>query len=414
MRILVLRQIRQNSVDDIYHHTDYLNYEFVRGTNVGNKLWLMGLVSSISTPDNQIDFLEDTMDTDYINANYDICIKPEANIFSKRFAHYMEKHIEIFGEVNIPIYVIACGVQASSYDELTELIDCIGDISKRFIRSIYRTGGEFCLRGYFTKEFFDRLGFSSAVVTGCPSMYQYGRGFRLDYNHVHVENFKPALNWGGRITPLKKIIGYQNSEFFDQGNYYDIIYRVYQGSAIEFIKKYGVLIAELLQNDRLKLFVDLQDWADYLKLECFSFSCGSRIHGSIMPILMGIPAVIYPIDSRTQEMAEYFDIPMISKHDLKKKDLYEIYLDTNYKRFNDSFSKKYDIYEKFLIERGIVKKANTVSLLNNKKSRINTDRLDYVKSIQANNSTVLEEIENKQVVYRIIDYAKEKYINLRR
>lgn len=85
MRILVLRQIRQNSVDDIFHQTDYLNYELSRGVNVGNKLWLMGLVSSISTPENQIDFLEDYMDADYINANYDACIKPEANIFSKRF-----------------------------------------------------------------------------------------------------------------------------------------------------------------------------------------------------------------------------------------------------------------------------------------------------------------------------------------
>ena len=182
MRILILRRIQQNSVDDIYHHTDYLNYELIRGANVGNKLWLMGLVSSISTPENQVDFIEDTMSADYINSNYDICIKPEANIFSKRFSHFMETHIEKYSKITIPIYVIACGVQASSYDELSELVESIGDISKRFIRSIYQTGGEFCLRGYFTKEFFDRLGFSSAVVTGCPSMYQYGRDFHLDYN----------------------------------------------------------------------------------------------------------------------------------------------------------------------------------------------------------------------------------------
>lgn len=117
------------------------------------------------------------------------------------------------------------------------------------------------------------------------------------------------------------LIRYQHSEFFDQGNYYDIIYRVYQGSAKEFIKKYGLLIAQLLQDNRLKLFVDLQDWADYFKYKKFSFSCGSRIHGSIMPILMGVPAVICPIDSRTQEMAEFLDIPIISKHELKKKRL---------------------------------------------------------------------------------------------
>lgn len=85
MRILILRHIEKNSMDDIAHKTDYAQYEWVKATNVGNKLWLMGLISTISTPENQIDFLESYMDADYINANYDICIKPEANIFLRDF-----------------------------------------------------------------------------------------------------------------------------------------------------------------------------------------------------------------------------------------------------------------------------------------------------------------------------------------
>ena len=67
MKILILRHIEKNSVDDIFNKTDYRKYEIIRGTNVGNKLWLMGLVSSVSTDDNQIDFLTDEMTTDYIN-----------------------------------------------------------------------------------------------------------------------------------------------------------------------------------------------------------------------------------------------------------------------------------------------------------------------------------------------------------
>lgn len=179
MRILILRHIARNSMDDILNKTDYRKYEWIRATNVGNKLWLLGLISTISTPENQIDFLESPMDTDYINANYDICIKPEANIFSPRFREGMERHVARYKDVRIPIYVISCGAAAKSYDELDDLCTAIREPATMFIKSVYNTGGEFCLRGYFTKEMFDRLGFHDAVVTGCPSMFQLGRNLQV-------------------------------------------------------------------------------------------------------------------------------------------------------------------------------------------------------------------------------------------
>ena len=373
----------------------------------------MGLVSSITTPDNQIDFLEEYMDSDYINANYDICVKPEANIFSKRFAHYMEEHIEKYSEIKIPIYVIACGLQADSYDDIDGLIGEIGDVSSRFIRSVYNTGGEFCLRGYFTKEFFTRLGFHSAVVTGCPSMYQFGREFKVDYSHVNAECFRPALN-GQRIKLLKKqLYHYQNSQFFDQSVYFAVLYGQFMGDDKSFIKKYGYLVAKLLRENRLNLFIDLQDWADYLKYKEFNFSCGSRIHGNIMSILMGIPAAVCPIDTRTREMAEFFDIPTVSERDLKKKDLYEIYLNTTYDLFNRSFADKYDAYERFLIERGIVKKANTNSLLRREMNLINIDRLKCIDTLKTDNAKVLDVIEKKKVIYQLYDFLKEMYIGIK-
>ena len=147
MRILVLRHIEKNSMDDIFHQTDYPSYEWIKATNVGNKLWLMGLISTISTPENQIDFLESYMDADYINSNYDICIKPEANIFSPRFQRGMERHVENYKGVRIPIYVIACGAAAKTYDELDGLCSSIREPATAFIKSVYETGGEFCLRG---------------------------------------------------------------------------------------------------------------------------------------------------------------------------------------------------------------------------------------------------------------------------
>lgn len=414
MRILILRNVGPNSMDDIYHQTEYLNYEWIKSTNVGNKLWLMGLVSSISTSENQIDFLESYMDADYINANYDICIKPEANIFSPRFIGGMERHVDRYDKVTIPIYVIACGAAAKSYDELDELCVSIKEPATRFIKSIYKSGGEFCLRGYFTKEMFDKLGFHDAVVTGCPSMYQFGRKFTVDDRKVSKDNFKPALN--GMIELCKKPLSdYSKSEFFDQGLFYPVLYHESVYNVKEYINTFGIKSIELINDNRLNLLIDMQDWMDYLIANDFNFSCGSRIHGNIMPIISGIPAAICPPDSRVREMAEFFDIPMISDKDLKKKDLYEIYLNTSYKKFNKTFAQKYDAYEKFLIERGIVKAANQNGILNRDRLNVSEQRLKDIDNLKRTdlNRKRLNQINKHRIGYCLYERGRKIAISLK-
>lgn len=402
MRILILRHIEKNSMDDIFHQTDYARYEWIKATNVGNKLWLMGLISTIATPENQIDFLESYMDADYINANYDICIKPEANIFSVRFIDGMKRHTERYKDVKIPIYVIACGAAAKSYDELDILCASIRDPASEFIKSVYNTGGEFCLRGYFTKEMFDRLGFHDAVVTGCPSLFQLGRNLRVSEDKVSRDCFKAALN--GTIGLVEKTMKKNpNSVFIDQGLFYPILYAddFVQNDKTS-VKLYGSFGIKMLQQNRVKLWIDLQDWADYLLSQEFSFSCGGRIHGNIMPILCGIPAAICPPDARVREMAEFYEIPMISESDLRKRDLYDIYADTDYSVFNKNISSKFDAYEAFLKERGIVRRVNDISMLRVDPSAVDENHLEEMqKAVQT---------ENIQALYNRVSKNKGLFI----
>lgn len=94
-----------------------------------------------------------------------------AIITSVGYVFLMETLAERFRRIRIPVYVIACRIQASGYDQLSEIVCALNGPASRFISRVYDTGGEFALRGSFTKEFFDKLGFPSAVVTGCPSLY---------------------------------------------------------------------------------------------------------------------------------------------------------------------------------------------------------------------------------------------------
>ncbi len=202
-KILIHMDISKHGEYDIFSTPDRaLFYQHVQNIrtgdcpNTGNKLWFQAIISEISTGENQLEYLERNMTSDYINTTYDMVVAPMANIFSADYADMLDKLADKFSQIKIPVYVIACGVQAGSYDELESLCDSIREPATRFISTIYRTGGEFALRGYFTKEFFDRLGFKSAVVTGCPSLYQMGRNLTVTIPKSRKDkaDFKPLFN----------------------------------------------------------------------------------------------------------------------------------------------------------------------------------------------------------------------------
>lgn len=373
-RVLIWRRFTPGSELDIFHPTDYSGlYDRVKNEwngqsqNWGNRLWFQGIYSAVDTGENTYDFLPDVIDPDRINQEYDFIILSLANIFCSEYTYGLRNYTEAFEKIRIPVYVIACGVQADSYDDLNQVIASVGEESKQFMRAIYNTGGEFALRGYFTKEFFDRLGFSSAVVTGCPSLYQVGPDFQVSQEKKAHSQLRPVFN--GTIKPFSELLtAYPDSVFMDQC---DFFYPLYQPDYLkntdlrfkmQFFDRYGIPAARFLSEGRIMMIADMNDWSHYLKDNQFNFAFGSRIHGTIMSILSGIPATIAVHDSRTREMAEFFDIPNCfspKSHVFSEDELLACYDRMDYTSFNQSFREKYIAYERFLKDHGIVKCINT-------------------------------------------------------
>lgn len=370
-KILIHINIVEYGEYDIFHSTNYeALYNVIcskrKGDcpNFGNRLWFQGLISEIQSRENIIDYYDYSMTKEYINENYDLIIAPMANIFSVNYSELLESLAEKFTDIKIPVYVIACGIQAKSYTDLGMLCKVLHGPATRFIDTIYKTGGEFALRGYFTKEFFDRLGFSSAVVTGCPSLYQIGKNIKIQKGKKDIK-LKPLIN--GNLMDYNKVVDvYSDVEFFDQHQFYHELYDTKfasQGCDFstlkQFVKKYGLEELKWLCENKIKLIPDMNDWRAYLIYKEFNFSFGKRIHGTIMPILAGIPAVLDVCDSRTREMAEFFDIPYLLPGEYKKyNSLDEIYEWMDYDKFNKTFAKKYDAFELFLRKCGIVENIN--------------------------------------------------------
>lgn len=380
--------------------------------NFGNKVWMQGLVSEITTDGIMYDLAYTSTSPEQINENYDAVILPMANIFHKGWIPWLEARASYIEQIIIPVFVIACGIQIKYYDEMDQLIINVEKPARRFIESIYSSGGEFGLRGEVTKDFFDRLGYHSAVVTGCPSLFQMGREFRVDNHKVSRKDFKSAIHGDVKTLGLtRKSIA--SSDYIDQGSFGHLLYDpdyllnnpVDDYHIRKLIRKRGLPFVKSIANDRIRLFADLQQWMNYYKESEISFSYGSRIHGTIMPILSGVPSMLYACDMRTEEMADYFDIPFIKPSNKTSRDLYDLYCETDYTKFNETYAQKYDIFEGFFVSHGLCSKLNQNNVfLNYDQSSPMPERMN-----QDYRSLLKKQIEKKRVIWSVYQF----YDNIR-
>lgn len=290
-----------------------------------------------------------------INERFECVIILPANIFGSYAMKFFVPHfIKYFSKIKVPIYVIGAGAQ-SNIDYSFEFLEKYGKLIKEFVSAVANTNGKIGLRGYFTAECLEKLGFNEDVfdVIGCPSLFQNGRNLKVDT--PHQEHLKIAFN-GNRMLRKsfykKYFEEYSVSIFVCQDELYKFLYCPNEINRKDLKNIKMKHIENLLQNNRVKLYCNYQSWAKDLQNQKINFSFGTRIHGNIVPILSNIPAVVEVVDSRTRELTEYFDIPSIITSD-NIYNIEEIYNNISYKNFNENFPKKFDKFKKFMNSCGL-------------------------------------------------------------
>lgn len=412
----------------IFDNTDYsILYDLLlkerngNCPNWGNKVWFEGIVSEISTPYIEYEFKNTEMTPEEINDRFDGVLMPCANIFSVEFMDEMVRLTKVFDRLKVPVYVISCGLQLDKMENMDALVSKIQKVSARFIDTVYKTGGEFCLRGYITKEFFDKLGFPQAVVAGCPSLYQMGRNIIVNKSEVERTKFKAVVNsqnYHLNTKFYKSIFDeYKGSIYIDQDHYYRYLYQpdYFDNSSfatkemIKRIKDKGLLGLELVSDKRLLLFADIPNWIKYLQNSDYNFSFGARIHGNITSILSGIPAMVHICDCRTREIAEYYNIPTITDDELnREKDIYDIYEKLDYSRFNQKFPELFDKYENFLRKCDLVEDINQKNIFIDMPSNHNGELPHVV------NQKYLDIMNDKITMHKAIYTAVDSSFNFYR
>lgn len=393
-KALLYIDINEKNDRDIYEPTNYFN---LKGhyrrlpSNSGNKLWLSAVEQYILQDEIEYEYLTEELTEEYINERYEYILFPTANLLDPRSEglDLLEKYASSFEKIKIPIFVIGIGAQAMSYEDIDTISKKLVGSGTRFIKSVYETGGQFGVRGYFTKEVLDRLGFRDAKVIGCPSMYSMGRNLKITNTKTDVTDFRTVINGDTNLLASKYISDvfdkYKNTTYIDQETFSELLYDSFveekllplnSFGLLELVSRYSEEGLRLFAQDKVKLFYDIPIWKKYLVENNFSFSFGKRIHGNIISILCGIPAHIVCIDSRVREMAEFYNIP----HSLNIEediDLYNLYLKTDYTEFNRTFESKYDNFKLFFEENGIANNIDDASAYLRKIESINYESPQY-------------------------------------
>ncbi|WP_299950173.1 polysaccharide pyruvyl transferase family protein [Hyphomonas sp. BRH_c22] len=311
----------QGSFERLYH---------VVGKNTGNLLFTNAVWNQIEGPKERVSF---DFDPDKLNERLNALVIPAANWLSPTvdFGH-MAGLVE---RLTIPVVLIGLGAQDIGYSGAIN----IPEGTARLVKAVAERSISISARGEYSKQILNSLGVRNVTVTGCPSLYHDFRRFspppskpriRVDRGLIH------STRYSATYVPFARTDSVNRQLFrFACSKQLDILY---QSEPEEMALLAGFTVAEDI-DDRmrglLREIYDARDWDSLVKywqehgkvyydvgawsnsLDAYDYVLGTRLHGTIMALNSGVPAMLVHHDSRTREMAEFAAIPSISADQLR-------------------------------------------------------------------------------------------------
>lgn len=329
------------------------------GDNIGNMLFAYSMFRTLMLEDTQIDSYRKPIVSEYefINEEYDAFVMPLANAFRPGFMSYLNRLTKLIKKLNIPCVVTGCGLQAPADVSMEDGYPFDEDV-KEFVKAVLDKSAAIGVRGEITAEYLKKLGFGSSVVEviGCPSMFMNGRALPetkkkkklskksiICYNeHKNFEKFHRFLTKNKKKYPEHYLMTQETAE----------LELLYAGVALPknriAAKDYPKDITHPdYAAGRMRSFVNVPTWREFMSQADFSY--GTRIHGNVAAIQSGIPAFIFPADSRVRELAEYHELPNMLIGDMPLNlTLEEIYEETDFSIIHKNHAKRFDHFIDFL------------------------------------------------------------------
>lgn len=185
---------------------------------------------------------------------------------------------------------------------------------KAFVAAVLDRAPSIGVRGEFSQSYLRSLGFRDVEVIGCPSMFLNGDSLQVAKNNDSLTPMaRVAINLSPDVPGLGRLVAAHLE------SYPKLVYIPQDLDSLALLllgdtplgggnEDFPLSLSHpLFRQDRVRFFIDAWPWIDYLR--DFDFAFGTRIHGNIAALLAGTPAYVLAHDSRTLELARYFQIP---------------------------------------------------------------------------------------------------------
>lgn len=295
--------------------------------NTGNSyitysiLKTLGIPTSLRKESHISNIWQDPLpDPGYINGNFNICLFTLQDQFQCELPSYIKQErldeiTSFLKKIKTPVVSYSLGTNFSMTQTLGKNIipKKTNVIAKGFhgiLKELSDKTESIGIRGHITEEALSSIGIKNTTIIGCPTYFENGQKQKIIKKEF--SDSSPILGTGLFSTKELNPIYYigqsekitlkicHGSNYLPQ-DIYDIYANAYPGYANNFIKA--------IQSGRVKAFCNMDEWKEYIKSQKIELSVGTRVHGSIVAMNTGIPAICTAGDSRATEMCSYLGIP---------------------------------------------------------------------------------------------------------
>lgn len=328
------------------------------GRNSGNLFIGASLIRHIPAPWAERT-IGSSIDIGALHENCDMIIIPASNFFKE--GPDFSNAIQFLEKTKLPIITVGLGAQANSFNEKIN----ITKENLLFFELLADRCETIGVRGYFTAECMNNIGIKNIDVIGCPSyFYNATPNFKIKRKN-EIDETKVAINFVRKkeLSHLISLAIPNNTPIIFQNELFELRFDQDQGISRKellehpFFDTYrnlpddnDVIFDYISKN--MQIYFDINLWMNTLKK--FDFVVGPRLHGNMIALQSGVPALWIQHDSRTTEISDFLNLPAIRVQDLNNfqsfKELYEI---ADYENFEDTYGALFTNYVSFLEKNGI-------------------------------------------------------------
>lgn len=311
---------------------------------------------------------------DRFNAEFDYCFLRGSNYVNASMkwgntAAFLDK-------LKIPVIAFGIGAQAPSSGKLV-----LSDETEHVLHAIADRCETIGVRGSYTSQVLWDIGVKNTRIIGCPTMFRnrdpklridlpplesvrrVGYTLRREVSSTYSQDIEHYLDLQHRtildIAARFDITVMAQGEIEEKklviGNEADRADAMATLRARNWFKSSDDPMVELYENH---LFYS-DTVADYDRIAREQdLVLGFRLHGNLISLANGVPAIYFTYDSRTAEFVETFEIPAFDIYAGKPFEIERYWDQSLFERFNRTYHQRYRDMKQFLEDNGIAHRMN--------------------------------------------------------